>query len=144
MKARLAYDNEGERMFVLVFAPDDEVLTELKRFALENNLTGSQFTAIGAFREVILGWYDPATRKYESIPVREQVEVLSLTGDVVIGERGPSVHAHVVVGRRDGSAMGGHLLEGHVRPTIEMVLTQLPVNLQKKFDPKSGLALIEP
>ncbi len=144
MKARLAYDNEGERMFVLVFAADDEVLTELKRFALENNLTGSQFTAIGAFREVTLGWYDPDARKYEPIPVHEQVEVLALTGDVVIGKNGPSVHAHVVVGRRDGSAMGGHLLEGHVRPTIEMVLTQLPVNLQKKFDPKSGLALIEP
>ncbi len=55
MKARLAKDDSGELTYVLVFAPDDEVMRELKHFALEKNLTGSQFTAIGAFREVTLG-----------------------------------------------------------------------------------------
>ncbi|MEW6250806.1 MAG: PPC domain-containing DNA-binding protein [Planctomycetota bacterium] len=142
MRARLVSDKDGERTFVLVFAEDDEVVGELKRFARENNLVGSQYTAIGAFREVLLGWFDPEARKYEEIPVPEQVEVLTLNGDICAGEKGPSVHAHAVLGRRDGSAVGGHLLAGRVRPTLEMVLTELPVNLQKRHDPKSGLVLM--
>ncbi len=143
MKSRLVNDNDGERSFVLVFRTDEELIGELKRFARENNLVGSQFNAIGAFRDVTLGYFDPDTRKYEPIPVREQVEVLVLTGDIAAGEHGPSIHAHVVIGRRDGTAMGGHLLEAHVRPTIEMMLRELPVNLQKRHDPATGLMLMD-
>jgi predicted DNA-binding protein with PD1-like motif len=55
----------------------------------------------------------------------------------------PKIHAHVVVGKRDGSAHGGHLLEAHVRPTLEVILTQSPVHLRRVFDPRSGLALID-
>ena len=40
-------------------------------------------------------------------------------------------------------AMGGHLMEGHVRPTLEVILTESPRHLQRKFDPESGLALID-
>jgi predicted DNA-binding protein with PD1-like motif len=50
----------------------------------------------------------------------------------------------VVVGRRDGSTVGGHLLEGHVWPTLEVVLTESPAHLRKKHDPETGLALIDP
>jgi predicted DNA-binding protein with PD1-like motif len=53
------------------------------------------------------------------------------------------VHAHMVVGRCDGTAHGGHLLEARVRPTCELILTESPIHLQKKFDPKSGIALIQ-
>ena len=68
--------------------------------------------------------------------------MLSLIGDVAVKDGKPAVHAHVVVGRRDGSAHGGHLVEARVRPTCELVLTEAPVHLQKQIDPESGLALI--
>ena len=42
----------------------------------------------------------------------EQVEVLSLIGDVALKDGEPKVHAHVVVGRSDGSTRGGHLMDG--------------------------------
>jgi predicted DNA-binding protein with PD1-like motif len=74
--------------------------------------------------------------------VREQVEVLSLIGDVALQDGEPKVHAHVVVGRADGSTRGGHLVEAHVRPTLELTLTESPAHLHKQFDPESDLALI--
>jgi Fe-S oxidoreductase len=52
------------------------------------------------------------------------------------------VHAHVVLGKSDGSAHGGHLLEAHVRPTLEVTLAEAPRYLHRKHDPESGLALI--
>jgi len=108
---------------VLVFADGDEVVGRTQALRAREQPRRSQFTAIGAFREVLLGWFNPEARKYEEIPVPEQVEVLTLTGDICAAEKGPSVHAHAVLGRRDGSAAGGHLLVGRVRPTLEMVLT---------------------
>jgi hypothetical protein len=64
-------------------------------------------------------------------------------GDIALDKGEPKVHAHVVVGKRNGSAMGGHLLEAHVRPTLELVLQDSGEQLKRKFDPESGLALID-
>ena len=52
-------------------------------------------------------------------------------------------HAHVVLGRSDGSAIGGHLVEAHVRPTLEVVLVETPAHLRKRIDAETGLALID-
>ena len=93
---------------------------------------------------MVLGYFDWQKKEYERIPIREQVEVLSLLGDVALGPDGkPKLHAHIVLGKRDGSAHGGHLLEGRVRPTLEVLLIQSPAALQKVHDPETGLALID-
>ena len=131
------------KTFVLIFDTGDEIIEGLNRFAVEQSLAGSSFTAIGALSRVKLAWFDWETKKYETaVDLDEQVELLSLIGDVAVKDGKPAVHAHVVVGRRDGSAHGGHLVEAWVRPTCELVLTEAPVHLQKQIDPESGLALI--
>lgn len=129
---------------MVVFQDGDEVASGLLDFARRNQLTASQFSAIGAFREVELGYFDIERRDYEKIPFHEQLEVLSLLGDITRAESGPKVHAHVVLGRRDGSTVGGHLLRATVRPTLELVVTESPAHLRRKHDPKTGLALIDP
>ena len=134
--------SDGQKSFALVFATGDEVVAGLESFARENGLTAGQFTAIGAFQDVTLGYFDWETKGYEEIPVREQVEVLSLVGDVALADGEPQVHAHVVVGKSDGTAHGGHLLTGHVRPTLELILVEPPEHLRKETDPETGLALI--
>ncbi len=106
-------------------------------------MAGSHFTAIGAFREATLAYFDWEKKEYRKIPVREQVEVVSLIGDIALAPDGsPKVHAHAVLGRPDGAALGGHLMEGHVRPTLEVTLVETPEHLRRKHDPQSGLALI--
>jgi hypothetical protein len=100
-------------------------------------------TAIGALRDVTLGYFDPGARRYREIPVAEQVEVLSLLGVITLDGEKPKVHAHIVVGGADGSARGGHLLSGHVFPTLEVVIEELPRHLQRRTDPETGLALID-
>ena len=133
-----------ERTFALVFERGDDVMSNLKRFAAEQGLTASRFTDIGAFERATLGYFDWERKDYEHIPVEEQVEVLTLTGDVALEGTKPKVHAHVVLGRRDGSTVGGHLLEARVRPTLEVLLIDAPSHLCRVHDPVSGLALIRP
>jgi len=136
--------DDEPKTFVLIFETGDEIATGLQRFASEQGLGGSSFEAIGALSHAQLGWFNWETKQYDPACVLdEQVELLSLIGDIALREGKPQVHAHVVVGRSDGTAHGGHLLEARVRPTCELILTESPILLQKKFDPKSGIALIQ-
>ena len=129
---------------VLVFDTGEEVVSTLTAFAKENHIAAAHFTAIGAFSDADLGYFDPQKKQYLKNQVNEQVEVVSLIGDIALDKGEPKVHAHVVVGKKNGGAMGGHLLGAHVRPTLELVLEDSGEQLKRKFDPASGLALIDP
>ena len=145
MRWKLVAQVGGQRTYVVVLYAGEEAASGLKSFADEHNLTGSHFTALGAFQDVTLGWWNWETKEYERIRFEEQVEALSLVGNIARSpERDSSVHAHVVVGRRDGTAHGGHLLEAHVRPVLEVTIVEVPAHLQRRPDARTGLALIEP
>jgi len=134
-----------EKTYALIFQSGDEVASGLLSFARENHLAASHFTAIGAFSDAMLAYFDWQKKEYQKIPVNEQVEVLTLAGDIALKDDGePQVHAHCILGRRDGSTIGGHLQSAHVRPTLEVILTESPRHLRRKHDPQSGLALIDP
>lgn len=143
MKWKLMHEANGQREFVLIFDVGDEVSDTLRAFAREQNLSGSHFVGIGAFSDLVLGYFDWQCKEYERITLDAQVEVLTFTGDVATGAHGPAIHAHVVVGKRDGTAHGGHLLEAHVRPTLEVVLTEMPARLRRTQRPEFGLSLID-
>ena len=142
MKSKLIYDG-AQKTFVLVFEKGDEFVQGLTGFAKERGLKASHFTAIGAFNHAVLGFFEGAKKDYKRIPVNEQVEVLSLVGDVALRGKEPKLHAHVVVGKADGTAHGGHILEAHVWPTLEVVLTDSPDYLCRTTDDETGLALID-
>jgi predicted DNA-binding protein with PD1-like motif len=142
VKAKLLHEQQGEKTFVLIFDTGDEVASGLLDFAKYRHLDSSHFTALGAFSDVVVGYFDWTKKEYKRIALPEQVEVLALVGDIALNQGEPKVHAHVVLGKADGTAHGGHLLEAHVRPTLEVVLVESPQHLQRQSDPESGLALI--
>jgi uncharacterized protein len=135
--------NQSPKTLAIIFDSGDEVMAGLKSAAAEYKLSASHFTAIGAFAEVTLGFFDLEKKDYKKMDLREQVEVLSLIGDVSLQGEDPQIHAHVVVGRTDAGTRGGHLIRGVVRPTLEVVLTESPIHLHRTFNPAFGLALID-
>jgi predicted DNA-binding protein with PD1-like motif len=145
MQHKLLHENDGQRTFAVILDTGDEVMETLQSFVERERITAAQFTAIGALSDVILMYFDWQKKSYLRIPVREQVEVASLIGDVAESPSGgPALHIHLVVGKRDGSAMAGHLGEAHVRPSLEVILTESPNHLRKVKDTETGLALIHP
>lgn len=142
MKAKLLDEHDGQRTFVLVFDLGDEVMRGLTEFARRERLRGSRLTAIGALSDAVVGFFDWEEKAYRRTAIREQLEVLSLVGDVAVKDGEPKVHAHIVLGKADATAHGGHLIEGHVRPTLEVVIVESPGHLQREMDERTGLALI--
>jgi uncharacterized protein len=131
------------RSYAVVFDKGDELAEGMRRFARDHDLDAASLTAIGALANAVLGYFDRERNEYLEIPVEDQVELLSLVGDIARDDDGPAVHAHVVVGLRDGTTRGGHLLRAEVWPTVELIVTEAPAHLAKTIDRETGLALID-
>jgi hypothetical protein len=145
MQSKLLNTAGSQRTFVVVLETGEEVMTCLQEFVDRERLTAAHLTAIGAFSDAVLAYFDWERKAYVRNPVAEQVEVASMIGDVALSPDGKrTLHIHLVLGKRDGTALAGHLVEAHVRPTLEIVLTESPAHLRKTRDVESGLALIRP
>ncbi|MFN7023492.1 MAG: PPC domain-containing DNA-binding protein [Pseudorhizobium sp.] len=143
MQTKLLHENDGKRTFAAILETGDEVMSCLETLARTEKLDAAQITAIGAFQNAVVTYFDWEKKEYEELPVRDQVEVASLNGDIGVDEEGkPSIHIHLVLGKRDGSAVAGHLKQAHVRPTLEVIVTESPAHLVRHKDEVSGLNLI--
>jgi predicted DNA-binding protein with PD1-like motif len=144
MKSKLVSDDPGARVQIVVLDSGEEAFATLTRFADEAKITAASLSAIGAFEKAVIGWFDFSSKSYRKIEVNEQCEVLSAIGDVAVGDDGKaSLHVHIVLGLSDGSTRGGHLLAGTVRPTLEVVVTEVPARLRRKKRADLGIALID-
>jgi predicted DNA-binding protein with PD1-like motif len=144
MQHKLLASDAGERTFILVLEEGDEAFSCLTGFAKREGVTAASITAIGAFRAATIAFFEYETKNYKKIPVEVQSEVLSLIGDVALDDDGKaSLHLHVVLGLSDGSTRGGHFIEGHVRPTLEVVLRETPARLRRRHRSDLGIALID-
>jgi predicted DNA-binding protein with PD1-like motif len=144
MQTRVVAENSGgEKTYAIIFAKGDEILSGLTEFARREKITAGYFTAIGALQSARFGWFDRTRKAYRNIPVNEQVELISLIGDVGLVNGAPQIHAHGAVGFPDGQMRGGHLLEAIAWPTLEVFFTSCPTPLIKEHDEETDLSLFD-
>jgi uncharacterized protein len=144
MRAKLVKVTPEEKVYAVVFQRGDEAVSGLTDFAIANHIGDAHLTAIGALSGATLGWFDPAKKMYHRIPVTEQVEMVSLIGDIATFNGKPVLHMHAALARQGGSMVGGHVFELNVSPTLEVFLTANTAPLKKKADDATGLKLIDP
>jgi predicted DNA-binding protein with PD1-like motif len=144
MKVRLLSENGGAKNYAIILAKGDEVMSGLTDFARQNKVTSASFTAIGAFSHATVAWFDDARKEFRLIPIEQQVELVSMIGDIALVNDQPSVHTHVAVASSDGTVRGGHVINAFVFPTLELFMTVYPTPLHKESDKATGLKLIDP
>ncbi|WP_251076408.1 DNA-binding protein [Streptomyces sp. NBC_01525] len=145
MHIRLLHDDAmAPRQFAVVLEAGDEVVPALEKFAAEQQVTAGSLTGIGAFGSAALSLFDPVAKAHVPIPVTEHTEVLGLTGNIALKDGRPHVHAHVVLGRRDGTTVGGHLQQAVAHPALEVFVTAYPTALTRRLDTTLGLPVIAP
>ena len=130
--------------YVIRLEQGDDIVASLRTFAETWRIRAGFFEGIGSLYKARLGHYDFAgtkTYKYENF--QEDFEILSLSGNISIMNREALPHAHVTLGRRDFSVIGGHLEEGSTANMVEIVLGKLPGRLVKARDPSVGLNLLQ-
>ena len=130
------------REFLLIFDKGDDVGRSLLDFAKRTAIGAASFHAIGAMSDATIAYWNKQSKKYEEIAVGEQVEVVSMIGNIVPSAEDLKLHAHVVLGKRDGSTAGGHFVRGIVFPTLEVILTAHDTRAVRTKDPETGLWLL--
>ena len=144
MKVRLLSENGGVKSYAIILAKGDEVMSGLTDFARQNKVASASFTAIGAFSHATVAWFDDARKEFKLIPIKQQVELVSMIGYIALSGEQPVVHTHVSVASSDGTVRGGHLINAFVFPTLELFMTVYSTPLRKRLDEATGLKLIDP
>jgi uncharacterized protein len=144
MKVRLLSENAGVKRYAIILAKGDEVMSGLTDFARQNKVTSASFTAIGAFSHATVAWFDDGRKEFRLIPIKQQVELVSMIGDIALVNDQPAVHTHVALALSDGTVRGGHVINAFVFPTLELFMTVYPTALHKQLDDATGLKLIDP
>jgi uncharacterized protein len=123
MKGELL-STEASRTYRLTFGQGDEILAGLSEFANTNHIESGYFTGVGGLLAATLGWGDPTNGAFKVINVDQKCELVSLIGNITLRNGKPFVHAHMVVSLSDGSTRGGHLLDAHVSPFVEVYIVE--------------------
>jgi uncharacterized protein len=144
MQAKLVKDASDEQVYSIILYKGDEVMSGLTDFAIAHKISDAHFTAIGAISGATLAWLDLPKKMYRRIAVKQQVEVVSLIGDIAVFNGVPVIHMHAVLCKPDGSTIGGHVFELTTNPTVEVFMTVNTMVLKKKSDDASGMKLIDP
>jgi len=117
----------------------DEVTEVLRR----EQVGYATLSGLGAVRWVRLAYWNSATREYEAHELDEQLEVVSLIGNVTLRDSEPFIHWHVSLGRADLSILGGHLLDAVAHPNFEVWIQRETEAVHRRVEPASGLALMD-
>ncbi|VVB50512.1 Uncharacterised protein [uncultured archaeon] len=131
-----------KRTFMGRFGYSMEALTEIKYLAAKEGITLAYFTVIGACQEATLAFYDQENKEYLEKDFDEPLEVVSMTGNLMKKNKEIAVHAHVILGRDDGSTIAGHLISMRMFAG-ELFLQELDGEINRLLDEKTGLYLMD-
>lgn len=129
---------DGTREYALILRDGDELASAVLAFAKNERVVAARFSALGAVRDAHVAFFDLTRKQYRVSELREQLELISLIGDVGIDDesKAPVVHAHVVLSRDDAQTSGGHLIRASASPNAEVFITTYPDPLIKRMQPQ--------
>lgn len=138
---RLIYD--GKTTHILLVTKGEELVEEVTHYCEKENIKAAWVQGLGAGDSAEISFYDPATKTYLKKMLSEEFELISLIGNIAIVDSKPFLHAHVSLGRRDYSMIGGHLHSLRVSGSGEIKITKLSGQFTRSYDEETGLKLLD-
>jgi len=121
----------------------EEVLSTLAAFLKAEGVSGATLSGIGAVQRTTLGYFDLHKREYLRREFPDDMELVSLTGNLTWVEGEPLIHAHVTISGPDFVAVSGHLFSAEIAITGEFAIVPTGMRLERALDERTGLRLIK-
>ncbi len=137
----MEYQRFGHQ-YVLRLDPGEDVRATLLDFIRREDIRGGYFIAFGAFSRLKLQYFKTSLKRYEDHEINQQVEVVSLLGNIARENGQPVIHMHAAVADEQLRTYSGHVSDGTVRPTLEVFLTSFEGEIRRERDAATGLELI--
>lgn len=129
--------------YLIILKKGEEVIETLTDFCIKNKINSGFVSGIGAVEDIKIGYFDERRKEYLYSEIKKSCEVLSMTGDISLKQSTPFLHLHIVLGKEDFSAIGGHLVKAIVSATLEVFIFHYNKKFLRNFDEETGLYLIK-
>ncbi|MBI2650238.1 DNA-binding protein [Candidatus Woesearchaeota archaeon] len=121
----------------------EKIIETLKKFCAENKIKCGYFFGIGALGSVELAHYIVENKKYTSKMLKQPLEIINMSGNITSMSNEVYLHCHITLSDEKMKAIAGHLKEGRISATCEIVLVKLNAAIQRKHDNFIGLNLLD-
>jgi uncharacterized protein len=139
----LMHSLKTDTTIILRIDKSEDVVKSITEFCTKERINNAYFTGIGAVGKLTCGYYNLEEKQYHFTEYSEPLEVVSLTGNVMLKDGTPFVHVHGVFTDIENKAFGGHVVEMNVHVVLEVMLTPLSTKIERHIDDCVGLALLE-
>ena len=121
----------------------EEVLEQVAAIAQAEQIKLASVQALGAVGEFTVGVFHTAEKQYHANSFAGDFEIVSLVGTITARDGEFYAHLHMSAGDTEGRVLGGHLNEAVISATCELVLEIMDGTVERRFDPETGLNLME-
>jgi len=134
---------QDKNKYILKVGVGEDVMAELKRFCKEQGIEAGVFYAIGAAKELQVAWYDVDVKEYTKRDIKQELEIISLLGNIAMKGEEVIVHTHGSFSDENMQLVGGHVNKLIVGGACEIMLEKLDGHIEKAFDEEIGLNLMQ-
>ena len=131
------------QFYIVRLEKGEEIIQSLNRVVRENSITGGFFFGLGVGKDLRLGYFDAHTQQYKEKKFEGEYEFTSFSGNISKFDEETMIHCHINITDKNFNAFGGHLFEGYVPATLEVIILPLNGELIRKTDKETGLKLLE-
>ncbi len=142
MKKLICSEFKSGRHFTGPLPHNMDLITSIENFCIENSIHMAAFSLIGAVSSFTIGYYDQSQEVYVTFKEKTPLEIVNCTGNVSCKDGKPFIHAHILLGDKEGKTKGGHLFSETIIFAGEIDLQELigkPLN--RVHDSATGLKL---
>ncbi len=142
MKKLTCSEFKPERLYMGRLPYGQDLITSIEDFCQKSSIQMATFSAIGAVSSFTIGAYDQEQQVYVTATETASLEIVTCVGNVSLMDGNPVVHAHIVIGDKQGKLIGGHLFSETIVFAGEISLQALTGKpLERTYDEITGLSL---
>ncbi len=138
----MEYKKAGNR-YVVRLNRGDEIISSITELCKKEAIKAGSISGIGATQLVEAGFYSFKKKRYCGYCFNQNMEILSLLGNISTKDGDPYLHLHIVVSNDEGEALGGHLTKAIISVTGEIFIDTIDVEINREPDSLTGINLMK-
>lgn len=136
------YRRFGDK-YVVRLEKGEELVESIKELAKKEDIMLGRVSGMGAVNRVEVSIYGVETKEYLKKEINEEMEIVSLEGNIARKDGEPILHLHTSVACEDCRVFGGHLHSADISVTAEIIIDVIDGELTKEFDEETGANLFK-
>ena len=129
------------KSYLVYLEKGESVVDVLTNFCKDNNILNGKITGIGAVNNIEFGSYDTKSKKYIKKAFKEDHELISYNGNIMLLDDEPFIHAHCTIGNHEMEIFGGHVFQMNIAVVGEFIIQKINGNSKRSFNDEIGLAV---